>query len=267
MEGNITKWRRSVSGDLTSAFNFKSPNDATVHLPNTVAYIPPDNDRHPDYVPVPPTVQTLPEQEPGLRPARALPYELHVRARMDLEEGAVHIYFRNSGQVATVYQVYSADAQSGPWTYTVAPDTELVDRWNLRSNGQNEYDFSVFGPNGFLRVFKGSTVNGRANLATSLTYDVQGNGVFLGIQNHTKIESEVKVFSHYTHQTTNLRLPPNGERSEFWSLDRSYGWYDLTITSSLDSSFQHRLAGHLETARDSMSDPAIGTVHRRTLTK
>jgi phospholipase C len=65
------------------------------------------------------------------------------------------------------------------------------------------------------------------------------------------------------HQTTKLRLEPNGERSEFWSLDRSYGWYDLTITSSLDSSFEHRLAGHLETGRDSMSDPAIGTVHHQ----
>jgi phospholipase C len=261
MEGNITQWRRSVAGDLTSAFNFRSPNDATVHLPSTVAYIPPDNDRHSDYVPVPPTVQALPEQEPGLRPARALPYELHVRARMDLQEGVLHIYFGNSGQVAAVYQVYSADGESGPWTYTVAPGTELSDRWNFRSSGQTDYQLSVFGPNGFLRVFKGSTVHGRANLASSLSYDIQSNAVILGIHNHTRTACEVKVSSHYTHQTTKLRLEPDGERSEFWSLDGSCGWYDLTITSSLDSSFEHRLAGHLETGRDSMSDPAIGTVH------
>ena len=49
--------------------------------------------------------------------------------------------------------------------------------------------------------------------------------------------------------------------SEFWPLDRSHGWYDFRITTPSDSSFQHRLAGHLETGRDSMSDPAIGTVH------
>jgi phospholipase C len=76
MEGNITRWRRSVSGDLTSAFNFRSPNDATVQLPSTVAYFPPDNQRHPNYVPVPPAIQALPVQEPGVRPARALPYEI-----------------------------------------------------------------------------------------------------------------------------------------------------------------------------------------------
>jgi phospholipase C len=261
MEGNITKWRRSVSGDLTSAFNFTSPNDAMVMLPSTVVYIPPDNQRHPDYVPVPPTVQALPVQESGVRPARALPYELHVRARMDLEEGALIIYFRNSGQVAAVYQVYSADGRSGPWTYTVATDTQLFDRWNLRSNGQTEYDFSVFGPNGFLRTFKGSIADGSANIASSLIYDIQSNGAILGIHNHARTPCEVKVSEHYTHQSINLRLEPNGEQSEFWSLGGSYGWYDLTITTSSDSRFRHRLAGHLETGRDSMSDPAIGAVH------
>ena len=262
MEGNVTKWRRAVSGDLTSAFNFTSPNDVRVMLPSTVAYIPPDNQRHPDYVPVPPTVQALPVQESGVRPARALPYELHVRAKVDLEEGALNIYFRNSGQVAAVYQVYSADGQSGPWTYTVAPDTQLFDRWNLRSNGQTEYDLSVFGPNGFFRIFKGSLADGSANIASSLIYDIQSNGVILGVHNHTRIPCEVKVSEHYTHQTINLRLEPNGERSEFWSVDRSYGWYDLTITTDSDPRFRHRLAGHLETGRDSMSDPAIGTVHQ-----
>jgi phospholipase C len=171
------------------------------------------------------------------------------------------IYFRNSGQVAAVYQVYSADGRSGPWTYTVATDTQLFDRWNLRSNGQTEYDFSVFGPNGFLRTFKGSIADGSANIASSLIYDIQSNGAILGIHNHARTPCEVKVSEHYTHQSINLRLEPNGEQSEFWSLGGSYGWYDLTITTSSDSRFRHRLAGHLETGRDSMSDPAIGAVH------
>jgi phospholipase C len=261
MEGNITKWRRAVSGDLTSAFNFTSPNDATVQLPSTVAYIPPDDKRHKDYVPVPPEDQSLPVQESGVRPARALPYELHVRARTDLTHGAVNIYFGNSGKIAAVYQVYSADGRSGPWTYTVAPDTELSDSWNLTANDQTDYDLSVFGPNGFLRVFKGSIASGKANIASSLIYNIQSNGVILGIHNRTGTASTVSVFSHYTHKRIEFRLEEHREVSEFWSLDRSYGWYDFTITTSSDSSFQQRLAGHLETGRDSMSDPAIGTVH------
>ncbi len=78
IEPNITPWRRAVAGDLTSAFDFESPNDAIVSLPSTIAFIPPDNLRHPDYKPVPPAQQALPPQEPGTRPARAVPYELHV---------------------------------------------------------------------------------------------------------------------------------------------------------------------------------------------
>jgi phospholipase C len=260
MEANITTWRRAVSGDLTSAFNFRSPNDATVQLPSTVAYIPPDNLRHPDYVPVPPTVQALPEQESGVRPARALPYELHVRARTDRKDGAVNIYFGNTGKVAAVYQVYSADGQSGPWTYTVAPDTELSDSWNLRSNGETDYHLSVFGPNGFLRVFKGSIAKGRANLVSSITYDIDSNGVLLGIRNHTEMASTVSVFDLYTHKKVEFKLEADGELSEFWSLEGSYGWYDFRITTRSDPGFQQRLAGHLETGRHSMTDPAIGTV-------
>ncbi len=55
IESNITEWRRAVSGDLTSAFNFRSPNEAVVSLPGTAAYVPPDGERHPDYSPTPPS--------------------------------------------------------------------------------------------------------------------------------------------------------------------------------------------------------------------
>jgi phospholipase C len=261
IEGNITRWRRAVSGDLTSAFNFSSPNDATVPLPSTVSYIPPDNERHPDYKPVPPTVQALPVQESGVRPSRALPYELHVRARTDLRSGEVHIFFGNTGKVAAVYQVYSALSQSGPWTYTVAPDTELSDSWNIALDGQTQYHLSVFGPNGFLRVFKGSNVSGKANLASSLTYDVHSNGVILGTHNRSGIPVKVTVSDSYSHKKIEFRLETEQERSEFWVLEKSYGWYDFRIDANSDPSFQHRLSGHRETARDSMSDPALGTVH------
>jgi phospholipase C len=73
VEPNITPWRRTVTGDLTSAFNFDSPNDEVVSLPNTASYEPPNTDRYPDYVPTLPANQTLPQQEPGTRPTRATP--------------------------------------------------------------------------------------------------------------------------------------------------------------------------------------------------
>jgi hypothetical protein len=124
---------------------------------------------------------------------------------------------------------YSADGRSGPWTYTVAPDTELSDSWNLASSGQTDYHLSVFGPNAFLRIFKGSIASGKANIATNITYDIRSNGVVLGIHNRTDTASKVSVSDHYTHRTIEFTLEPNGELSEFWLLDRSSGWYDFTI--------------------------------------
>ena len=199
-------------------------------------------------------------QEPGIRPARALPYELHVRGKLDSMDGVMNIYFGNTGKVAAVYQVYSGDGQSAPRTYTVAPDTELSDRWNLTANGKTEYKLSVFGPNAFLRVFKGSiSRSGEANLVTSVIYDICNDAVILGIANHGEESIEVSVVNNYSKKITSYALKRDREVSEFSPLHCSFGWYDFTITTRSDPSFERRLAGHLETGRDSMTDPAIGT--------
>ena len=67
----------------------------------------------------------------AVRPARALPYELHVRGEVAFSEGAVKIRFGNSGKAAAGYQVYCGDGQSGPWTYTVGLDAEISETWSL----------------------------------------------------------------------------------------------------------------------------------------
>jgi hypothetical protein len=77
MEPNITPWRRAVTDDLTSAFDFETPNAAVVSLPITDAFQPAQSyiingTRFPDFVPPVPANQSLPQQEPGTRPARAL---------------------------------------------------------------------------------------------------------------------------------------------------------------------------------------------------
>jgi phospholipase C len=255
-ENNITNWRRAVAGDLTSAFNFVEPNNAKVPLPSTVAYIPPDKNKHPSYVPAPPVNQVLPEQEPGIRPSRAVPYELHVRGQV--ADGVVKIHFGNTGKAAAVYQVYSGDGQTGPWTYTVGPNGEISDTWDIAASGQTEYDLSVFGPNGFLRVFEGSISEGAtANLESAIVYDVGRYGVTLEIYNRGGESSRVRVFDYYKNRTTELEFDSDRKLTEFYSLGNSHGWYDLTIETESDPSFQRRLAGHLETGYDSVSDPAI----------
>ncbi len=68
-EPNISSWRRTACGDLTSAFDFdRSYRQPKVDTPGAV---PAPIAR---WKPTPPVDQAVPLQEPGRRPARRLPY-------------------------------------------------------------------------------------------------------------------------------------------------------------------------------------------------
>jgi len=255
---NITPWRRAVSGDLTSAFNFSNPNGASAPLPSTAAYVPPDSGRHPDHVPHLPAEQALPEQEPGTRPARAVPYELHAHGKADFDAGTMTIQFVNSGKAAAVFHVRSVDPERGPWTYTVGPHARIADTWTFSDRGAG-YDLSVYGPNGFFRAFKGSlSKRGEANLDCKVRYDVDGYGVGLEISNAGHESAGVQISDAYTGKVIERTLEPGGVSKEFWRLDDSFGWYDLALAVNANSGFLRHFAGHLEAGTDSMSDPAIG---------
>lgn len=256
-EPNITKWRRAVAGDLTSAFNFKSPNDGKVALPSTIAYIPPDNNRHPDYTPTPPTEQALPVQEAGQRPARALPYEFHVLGTAEASSNFFHLHFDNTGKAAAVFQVYSTSNPNGPWVYTVGANDKLSDSFTI--NSQAAYNFAVFGPNGFYRIFQGEISRSKANLNVNTTYDRNRCGLALDIQNRGTASCRITLAEAYSNKTSTHTLRPGENLVEYWLLERSSGWYDITVGVESDSSFQRRLAGHIETGNDSVSDPAIAS--------
>jgi phospholipase C len=243
-----------VTGDLTSAFNFSNPNNAVVSLPSTVAYEPPDNERHPDYIPTVPADQALPQQEHGVRPARALPYELHVDGKASAE-GTLELKFRNTGKAAAVFHVRSVDARKGPWTYTVGVRDEVSDSFG--SSGDSSYDLSVYGPNGFLRTFVGTYGKDSANLSVKAIYETELEGIILEVRNHGKNTEQVHLVEAYSGDSTKVWLDPHQSFETFWQLKKSFGWYDLTLTASSDKNFLRHLAGHLETGKDSLTDPAI----------
>jgi phospholipase C len=261
-EPNITPWRRAVAGDLTSAFNFATPNDARVPLPSTVGYRPPDHDKHSDYLPLPPAVQSLPVQEPGMRPARALPYALDVWGEIDLTHAAVNIHFRNLGKAAAVFQVRTLNSSAGPWAYTVGSQAELSDAWTAPDIDPEAYQLSVHGPNGFLRMFQGSLSGEGRNLDIRSSYDVEHGGIELHIRNRGEASVQVRIANAYGKETTAHDVAPGETLQKRWSLESSFGWYDLAITVDGNAAFQQRLAGHVETGKDSMSDPAIGASAR-----
>ena len=251
VESNITPWRRAVVGDLTSAFDFRDPNADRVSLPSTAAFKPVDLVVFPDQVPVPPTDQRLPGQERGVRPARALPYRLQVDGRPAGASFAVD--FRNPGRAAAVFQVRPAGAAQQPRSYTVEPGKQLSDTFDAADG----YDLSVHGPNGFFRRFRGGSARGGAAVVVTTSDDGDGELVVV-LRNAGAAASAVTVTDAYAKRSTALTLRPGQSQTRRWSLDRSRGWYDLTVTVAGDAGFGCQVAGHVENGRDSISDPAMG---------
>jgi phospholipase C len=255
-EANITKWRRAVAGDLTSAFDFATPDETIVSLPSTVAYVPTDDQRHPDYSPKPPSEQSLPSQEPGTRPARAVPYELNVdeKANGAADEFAVH--FGNSGRGAAVFHVRSGDGESGPWTYTVDAGADVLTAFPATGGA---YDLSVYGPNGFLRSFKGMLSGKKqSDLLVATIYEVRSGGITLEIHNRGKADVTVQIADAYAGSTLAAAIAAGKTFRRLFDLQESFGWYDFTVLNDSDASFRRQVAGHVENGSDSRSDPLLG---------
>jgi phospholipase C len=248
-----------VCGDLTSAFNFRNSDAEQVALPRTSSYEPADRERHADYVPTPPSVQSVPRQERGVRRARALPYEVRVEGTPHTASGAFRIDFRNTGKAGVCLQVRSDNSADGPWAYTVEPDKALANSWNLAAN-HGRYDFSVFGPNGFLRRFRGRVARDAADLDVDVRYDVDDYALIIRVSNQSRAACRVTLASAYDRKSLVDVLPRGRALEKRWPLKSSFGWYDLEITTDADRNFLRRVAGHLENGRDSVSDPALGGV-------
>jgi phospholipase C len=255
IETNITPWRRAVAGDLTSAFDFKTPNGSRrLALPSTDDLKPVDLVFYPDEVPVPPADQHVPTQERGVRPARALPYQLHSHATVKSDKTIV-IGFHNSGSSAAVFQVRSSESSQDPRTYTVSAGRQIADTWTIHGS---DYNLSVYGPNGFFRQVKGTLGPHRANLLVQERYDLASTSIALTIQNVGSRIGTIRGRDRYTQQLTEFVLGPGEQTTHGWALTRSRGWYDVTLTVDGDTSLVRRFAGHLEDGDDSISDPLMG---------
>lgn len=188
-----------------------------------------------------------------MRPARAIPYTLHADGHA--AGGLLRIDFRSAGAATAVFQVRSAGDTQEPRTYTVEPGKQLTDTWDVGP----EYDLSVYGPNGFFRAFTGrASGRQRARLDVTASYDERHNEIRLEIRNRDSQRADVTVHNGYLPGGTRLSLRPGETDTRPWSLARTHGWYDLTVTVQGDPHFRYRYAGHLENGEDSISDPAMG---------
>jgi phospholipase C len=254
-EPNISAWRRAVCGDLTSAFDFRSPDAAPARLPDTSAYIAAADASRALPRPVVPATPGIATQEPGQRPARALPYDLQVNCETDGERKSVALVFANNGAAGAAFNVYAANGAAGPWFFTVEAGKTL--RHEVLANAE-AYDLTVFGPNGFWRRYRGAPGSPLALAASR-----RERALILSVTNRstTPISAIVRARA-YSDANETLTLTPGASAQCSIANSASGDWYDIEVTTPADPNFSQRFAGHIETGETSVTDPLIGAASR-----
>ena len=258
----ISPWRRTVCGDLTSAFDFKSPDQnwpATV--PKTAAYVPVNGKPYP----VPPVNQSLPRQESyqpaqGPRLACRLPYLLAAQAKLNNSK-QLEVNFSNNGTAGAAFIVYSKVRTDGPWYYTVEAGKQIQkETWNWSSD---TYHLCAYGPNGYMREWRGSST-AAIKPEIQAVHDSSSGKLVLTLSNLDNVQPcNFTVSDNAYGSLSNTYSLAGGQSMRLeYPLLNSFGWYDFSISSSADTQFLRRIAGHVEAAgnnsNNNRTDPVIG---------
>jgi len=263
MEPNISPWRRAVCGDLTSAFDFVTPDNSAAFLhtlPDTAAAAARAHALLTTTTPAPPELPDLPTQASGIRPSRALPYALHVNASVHPDTVSIDLVFANTGRAASVFHVYDRrHLDRIPRRYTVEAGKQLTGNW-LTSDDAGVYDLWVLGPNGFHRLFTGNASATAAMPEIAVIYDAINGNVSSRLHNTGTAACTFVVSSnaYRSEVALTIRVAPNAEAEQTWPLGDSGHWYDFSVKVKELPAYARRFAGRVETGKDGISDPAMG---------
>jgi phospholipase C len=257
-EPNISPWRRAVSGDLTSCLDLEHGEPDWPQLPDTSAAMARADAHQHLAEPKPPLQQSMPVQEPGQRPACALPYDVDVLAQVQPERG-LHLLIHNRSAVGVSLNAHAADGRIDPRFYTLGAGDRLDELWPLGATSDNRYALSLHGPNGYLRTYAGSASRDAAvQLEVEASYDAASQRLLLRVSNPGRAPVPCRIVSSYDARSVLDEVPASSSWVSDWDLAGQDHWYDFSIRSPADPHFVRRLAGHVETGRTSRSDPAIG---------
>lgn len=295
-ETNISAWRRTVCGDLTAAFRpyhgqkidlpvpvKRDPFLASIHqaqfkqMPGGFKKLTVEDAalarRDPKSAP------WLPRQEPGTRPACALPYELSVGAELSADRQALAVRFgagktifgaRAAGGAFHVYVPGPSQlgGQGSTRAYAVSPGDALADTWSLGEFRERNYHLCVHGPNGFFREFRGSADDPRLQiqLEPARVKNALTGALLVRLTNRDNSRALTIVLEDLSYGAAprSITLEKAGSNRATvevtLELSRSFGWHDLRVRVGSAPDFAHRFAGRVETGREGFSDPLMGRV-------
>ncbi|GBR69163.1 phospholipase C [Gluconobacter kanchanaburiensis NBRC 103587] len=284
-ESNISPWRRAISGDLTSCFR---PYDGSVP---TLPYL--ERDAHLHMIEqardrpmpggfhalsadeiaalqaAPASVHKTARQEPGSRPACALPYEPYCDSSFDGKSGTLELRLhagtelygnRSAGLPFNIY-CHGIDTESGmrSATYAIAAGDTLTTSFETSEFRQKIYDVSVHAPNGFYRHYQGQpkTLQLQANC-----HYLQGNGkdFVLRLTNHGHQTVHIVSTTGAQQKQKAVTIAAGRSAELAFSLAKQAMWYDVMLSSPDDTDFRWHFAGRLETGAPGQTDPAMNAV-------
>ncbi|MDE7538695.1 phosphocholine-specific phospholipase C [Gluconobacter sphaericus] len=256
---NITPWRQSVCGDLTSIFDFaRGDRKWPAPLPDTEQYLTQTRSSCHLSPPQVPQVQVMPRQEPGQRPARALPYRLSADL-LNTGDAQTALRLTNTGPQGIVFQLQSGRRSMRHYTLGAGQTHEII------LSPYEDTPLSLHGPDGFQR-----TLTGAAPPQAILETNADRGIITLRLQSSSNRTRHFSISSPYA--PTDIRtiaLPMHQEVRTSWNISPFDHWYDLIVTEIPEASAQAseiaersstlRFAGHLQSGRPSRTDPLMGT--------
>ena len=286
-EQNISAWRRAVSSDLTSVFRPYDPREPELDLLDRDKFVigieqarykeVPSNYRKLTTTEIddinrnPQHTSFIPQQEPGTRPACALPYELYAEGGLtpDGTQFELRLTAGNGAHgnkaAGAPFNVYLRNLREPTRngfraaTYAVRAGDTLRPQFPLSLFIGSQYAIEVHAPNGFYRSFIGARNSRNVQVETqykkrrsSLTGDL-----VVHLRNTDSETLTVKVSDNsYNTGTISKKVNLGHAASVLLRLNESHGWYDFTVKTG-GSDAEARFAGRVETGRPSLSDPSM----------
>ncbi len=268
----ISPWRRTVAGNLLSAFDFEHPDLSWPLLPDTSDYVRQSIEQC-RTLPAPeiPQIQEFPKQEPGTRISRALPYEFIVSdSALSLANGYVtlDVSVHNTGGAGAAFLLVDNInlARADPRHYTVEASKSITDHLSFAApSDSSTYRATLVGANGFYRSFEGDAKESACIGASSfVSYDVDGGNVLLNLANSDGLGTiTFSIADNAYNQFTATDFSVNVGESTVMKINtaNSGNWYDFSAyvkKGTEGNCYVRRFMGRMETGFDTISDPAMG---------
>ncbi|MYX25128.1 phospholipase C, phosphocholine-specific [Streptomyces sp. SID8381] len=253
-EPNVSAWRRTVCGDLTSAFAFATtPSVFPGTLPDTKALVAKADAQNSLPDATAPASSTLPPQESGDRPALPLGYRFDTTSWTDAATGRIWFKTTGKGRLGGGFAAYTVNHRAfQQWRYTCAPGGSISDYFSAQTYGGGLYDVDLMGPDGYVRGFQGDVRTwsdaAKAHPEAQVTDDGDGASLTLQLTNSGGAAAVFTIGANTAQGASGgsaqtVTVAAGG--SWTGALRTAAGRYDVTVTANTGDGFARRFAGRV----------------------